>query len=131
MGVQVGHRDLSSCSDWIPQSHPDCPAAPACCSRPTGQSGLRKSTHCSLVLTAPVRSGTHQVLQAVKRVKTGLLSFRPLGSLQLESQDPNLLSYLLSPHSVPFGTRETQQVTHGRDFFLQCIVKHQKTTSAS
>lgn len=55
-------------------------------------------------------SGTHQALQAVKKVKMEVLSFQPLGSLQLESQDPNLLNYLLSPHSVPARTQETQKL---------------------
>jgi len=60
--------------------------------------------HYSLTFISTIKPGTHQALQVVKKAMMVVLSFRPLGSLQLESQDPNLLSYLLSPHSEPVGT---------------------------
>lgn len=93
-------------------TYTDCPAACTWWTKPTDLLGLEKSMHWAWCSSALFRSGTHRALQAVKKGKMGELSFQPLGSLQLESQDPDLLSYLLSPHSVPVGTQEIKQVTH-------------------
>lgn len=135
-------RACTKCSGWSqgPQqllrlapalTHLDCVAAPTCCSRLTDGQAWKSPCIAASRSSALFRSGTHQALQAVKKVKTGVLSFQPLGSLQLESRDPNLLSYLLSPHSVPVGTQKTKQVTHAKDLFLQCNIKHQKIMGAS
>lgn len=96
-------RDLSHSSDSL-LTLKICLAVPVCSSRPTDWSGLNKSMHYSLTFISTIKPGTHQALQVVKKAMMVVLSFRPLGSLQLESQDPNLLSYLLSPHSEPVGT---------------------------